>query len=238
MPIKKTSKRYARKRSRRRALRRYKAYGPQRAILSGFPDRQLVKLRYSQEVTLDPGPGGISQHIFRANSLYDPDFTGIGHQPYLYDQWSEVYSHYCVLGSRMTATLVTVNTLNQDPGYYGILLSDDTNGTTNFTSIDNVFESKLSSNPWRMSGSANTIQASNYKSSALSRNFSAKKFFGVKNVNDGDAYTALTGANPAKIAYFCLWNASIATNDPAPSVYRIVIDYIALMSKANVLPGS
>lgn len=35
---------------------------------------------------------------FRLNSLYDPDFTNTGHQPYYYDQIAALYAEYCVYG--------------------------------------------------------------------------------------------------------------------------------------------
>jgi hypothetical protein len=35
-------------------------------------------------------------YTFRLSSLYDPDYTGTGHQPYMYDQLTTVYNKYIV----------------------------------------------------------------------------------------------------------------------------------------------
>ncbi len=37
-----------------------------------------------------------SEYVFRLNSLYDPDLTGTGHQPYGFDQFAALYSRYKV----------------------------------------------------------------------------------------------------------------------------------------------
>lgn len=37
---------------------------------------------------------------FAANGLYDPDLTGTGHQPYMFDQYSDRYTKYRVLSFR------------------------------------------------------------------------------------------------------------------------------------------
>jgi hypothetical protein len=38
--------------------------------------------------------------VFRLNSLFDPDVTGAGHQPYLYDQMIDKYNRYRVLKTK------------------------------------------------------------------------------------------------------------------------------------------
>jgi len=44
---------------------------------------------------------GIAFYEWSGNSAYDPDFTGIGIQPYYYDRYSALYTKYVVLGSTM-----------------------------------------------------------------------------------------------------------------------------------------
>lgn len=69
----------------------------------GFPDRLATKLVYADVVELAMTSGGASTWSFRLNSLFDPDYTGTGHQPMWHDQFSAVYRNYRVKGSKITA---------------------------------------------------------------------------------------------------------------------------------------
>ena len=46
---------------------------------TGFPDSEVATIRYSDEITKTGST--YAQYTFRGNSVYDPDETGIGHQP-------------------------------------------------------------------------------------------------------------------------------------------------------------
>lgn len=54
-------------------------------------------MTYSQTFSLTSGNGLLgTQQAFRMNSPYDPDYTGVGHQSYGYDQMSPLYNKYRV----------------------------------------------------------------------------------------------------------------------------------------------
>jgi len=60
--------------------------------------RYDATLSYGVDVTLTTAgssSAGVT-YVFRLNSLYDPDLTGTGHQPYQYDQLTAIYSRYLV----------------------------------------------------------------------------------------------------------------------------------------------
>ena len=46
----------------------------------------------------------IQDYVFRMNSIFDPDFTGTGHQPLWHDTYSTIYETYRVLGAKLTIT--------------------------------------------------------------------------------------------------------------------------------------
>lgn len=73
-----------------------------------FRPRMNVKLTYTQVFTLISSTGGVfgSQQVFALNSLYDPDITGGGHQPYGYDSMSTLYERYKVNGVLVDITAV------------------------------------------------------------------------------------------------------------------------------------
>lgn len=56
--------------------------------------QQKAVLRYHEDFQIDPGTGGTPGfYVFRANSLRDPNFSGVGTQPRGYDQLSALYKY-------------------------------------------------------------------------------------------------------------------------------------------------
>jgi hypothetical protein len=72
-----------------------------------FPPQIFTKHRYVETVTLTTGTGGIlgTAQTFRLNSLYDPNLSGSGHQPYGYDEASTIYGRYCVTNVEASITV-------------------------------------------------------------------------------------------------------------------------------------
>jgi len=71
-----------------------------------FPMRYTGRLVYGVNVTLTTAgsvntPAG---YTFVLNSLYDPDYSGAGHQPYQYDLLTTVYSNYIVKSTYIDLT--------------------------------------------------------------------------------------------------------------------------------------
>lgn len=50
-----------------------------------------------------------SDYAFRLNSLYDPNFTGTGHQPQGFDQMTPLYGRYTVYKVRISIRLITAS---------------------------------------------------------------------------------------------------------------------------------
>jgi len=69
-----------------------------------FPARIKKLLRYSTSSALSAVSGVVQTYVFRANSLFDPDATGTGHQPMGFDQLMTWYNHYCVVAAKITVT--------------------------------------------------------------------------------------------------------------------------------------
>ncbi len=69
-----------------------------RVIPHGFNDCYTVRLTYADNYRHDIGQNGSSAaQIFRADSIFDPDTTGTGHQPLMRDLWASQYDYYTVL---------------------------------------------------------------------------------------------------------------------------------------------
>lgn len=96
----------------------------------GFPDTLRTTVRYCDVKLLTSTASGVAQHAWRMNSLFDPDFTGIGHQPYFYDQFAGVYSTYAVVKSKLIVKYSLIaNTIStaqpSGPCIIGLKTDDD-----------------------------------------------------------------------------------------------------------------
>lgn len=215
------SKRYRRKRMIKRKLSRVPYRN--RLTRSVNPFKQMPsmwKLRYSENITLSTdNTGGLGTYAFAANSIYDPNVSGVGHQPLLHDQLAPFWQRYTVLGARITVKAVASSSSNAGGQLFGCVLDDNNSlqgpGTT-------LIENGKGSYRW-INQNTNTST----KSSTLSVNFSAKKFFGKKNIVDDDFVSATFGNNPANLAYFILWTETpnVASFQSTLGV-NVVIDYI------------
>lgn len=63
-----------------------------------FPPRRSVILHYDDVQKFTAGSVGVfgTEQIYRLNSLFDPDLTGVGHQPYGFDTLAGIYLNYKV----------------------------------------------------------------------------------------------------------------------------------------------
>ncbi len=67
----------------------------------GFPDQIRVSLVYEDLIPITTVANSYYTQIFRGNSLFDPDLTGIGHQPRYFDQYAAIYNKYKVYSSKI-----------------------------------------------------------------------------------------------------------------------------------------
>lgn len=73
------------------------------------PDKLIVKLPYYEEFVMNSNTN-YTYNYWRLNSIYDPNGTGVGHQPLGYDQWSAFYGRYRVIGAQFRITIVNTGT--------------------------------------------------------------------------------------------------------------------------------
>lgn len=182
------------------------------------PSCRFMKLRYCDTITLDAGAGTLASHKFRANSLFDPDFTGTGHQPMGFDQMALLYNHYAVLGSKITCNFTASGTsATTAQSHVGVRLDDSTTAPT----VANTERE-------RSRGSTRLLRGVwGGKGTTISKNFSAYKFFCRKDRDLPENLTANVAANPSEIAFFNVWQSGIDATANADLVYvDVQIDYL------------
>lgn len=85
------------------------AYTITRSI--GQPDTIFLRLKYNEVIQKVPA-GITTDHIFRGNSLFDPNYSGGGGQPIGFDQYANIYTHYEVLASSISVRLCNNQSAN------------------------------------------------------------------------------------------------------------------------------
>jgi len=100
-----------------------------------FPSTTTRSLRYSTTFQLTCTAGAVATYVFRANDLFDPDFTSTGHQPMGFDQMMLSYNHFCVVKSRLK--VVCSNKTNTTPITFCV--RQDASSTP-LTVIDRILE--------------------------------------------------------------------------------------------------
>lgn len=73
------------------------------------PDRLLVKMPYSSQNSMVLTAGRGNSYVWNMNSIYDPDRSGVGHQPLGHDQWAAFYDKYRVYRLSYDITLTNMN---------------------------------------------------------------------------------------------------------------------------------
>jgi len=189
MPIRKIQKK--RRARPRRYTRRRKTRTT--AVVSrtvGFPDRIFTTLNYSELFALTYGGAGVPRvHQFMINNLYDPNFTGTGHQPLCHDQYAQFYLRYRVYGMRYKITFTNQETAS----YYDIAVQKRPN-----TSAPSLMEDFLES-PYVQRGTLD-VKGSGGAIRTMSGYASVAKLRGLskKQVTYDEDLSALIGVSPTQ----------------------------------------
>lgn len=204
--------------------------------LGGFPDKKLVRLRYSTVISLNPAAGSLTSYKFSCNGMYDPDVSGAGHQPMGFDEWMSVYRRYTVLGSKIDMRHVPTTYVENFPAAFGVLMSRET--AFPYTSLDAIVESGFSGTNYRLAGAPLTSRAQ--KSNSVSRTMSTKKVFGVSDLVGEDDYGGNTSTNPtAQVFFYCWCGDPTGTTIDCPAYsFRVTVDYIAICHNKRILGQS
>ncbi len=238
-----TGKRSSRKRKRvtRKSFsrtRRRLTFGRRRksttALFNGLAGkRRVVKMRYCERFSLDATAGAVAHKTFRLGSVYDPNFTDAGHQPYLHDQWKAVYGRYLVIGAKMRVQFLSTGTATTGQAICGIYADNDS--TLNEASTpDTLLESGKSR--WKVIANMD----GSHSTSNMILKYKPKRMFLMNNITDkSDEFGADFGATPSRGGYAHVWTTS--TTDAAnPDAVNCVcvIDYIVILSEPLDVLGS
>lgn len=203
-------------------------------IPRAFPSTFTTRLKYVEVVELDcEALGAPKQYNFRANSIYDPNLTGTGHQPMGRDEFSAIYDHYTVIGSKLKATFYPKGDYTQNVSMFlGGMLTDTANV---FTSASELLEQD------RATGKILT-KAGNNATIVKHLKYSPRKMFkmGKGSIVGNKRICAQVNTSPDEDAVFSLFAVQPdgSSVDPIPIKVLVEIDYICVFSEKRPLAQS
>lgn len=228
------ARRFGLPKSPRKRRRRIKRQSRKPHVTKLLKKKTVASLRYVDLVTLDPGAGAIASHVFRANSCFDPDNTGTGHQPLLYDEYSALYSQYRVLSSKLTAVPVKDDTTNDIPSQYGVFLDKD--ATLTYSNGLAIIEDKRNPRSWGVTGPSANMGRTN-KGMMIKTSFNAKRFLVPTSAGTSHLISANPDTGPDS-AFYQIWVSHINANNPGEVNFIVTIDYIVEFSDPVVVTQS
>lgn len=180
-----------------------------------LPLKIKANLIYSEVLGINPGSGVVGSHVFRASDLYDPDFSGVGHQPRGFDELIALYDHFVVIGSQISVISQQSPTDTQSI-LTGITLRDA--GTTSGDPLTYLESSYTSYDVCRAQAGPVVKLNQRYNPSFLGRS---------KPLSDPNLKGSASGS-PVENAFYHIW--AYDTSDVDPGIVRFVvrIEYIAM----------
>lgn len=129
---------------------------PPKQIPHVFNNNYTVTLTYADRYDLEVDYNHAASQIWRMNSIYDPDWSGVGHQPLGRDLWTSMYNYYTVLSCEYeiwcynafaddSQKWTTIGNATQLPGSVQLALLPCTNTadvTTSSTGLYPIHEQK------------------------------------------------------------------------------------------------
>lgn len=161
---------------------------PKNKFLLGNSVRTTLK--YIEVVSLNPGVAGVpATYVFSANGAYDPNWTGVGHQPRGFDQLAALYDHYYVMNSTIKVTYTSRYSSSTESFVCGVQLQDDSGSEADMIRSMEGRNTKYCA-----------IQSSG-DSKIVSLKFNAQSFFSI---NDRLTYGDKT-SNPSDQAFYIVF---------------------------------
>ena len=86
--------------AKKRAMRRGYRTNSNLRSLNPIAQRYICKMKYAETYVAALGGGTYAPFVLNLNSIFDPNRTGGGHQPYAHDTLSTLYNRYRVISCR------------------------------------------------------------------------------------------------------------------------------------------
>lgn len=176
----------------------------------GIPDRLFANLAYDQNALSLVNASTSGTYLFSGNSCFDPDTSGIGHQPMYFDQLNQLYNRYRVHKTQIIFELTSSTIASH------VTITPTTDGSWP-VDLRQALESTYTSSIPISSSVFRTIRE---------RSISTRKIWGMQSITQDDLYQAVCTASPVRQWYWKLIGESFdgVTNVSIRANIRVVYE--------------
>jgi len=185
----------------------------------GFPTQLLTKLRYTSTYSLTSTTGSLAKQVMYLNSTFDPDNTGVGHQPLYRDTYAGIYNHYAVVSTKTRCifqSLFSGTACNS-----GIVLEDD----NNTSSSGNVLIEQNRGLSHLLPPLLGSI--SNH---TFVHNWDCKRDLGIDPFTS-EEYKTPVGQNPTEVASLILYNFPADGSSTGTVQVQVLMEFLVLFTE-------
>lgn len=206
-----------------------------KSSMGAFPPGVETTLTYCETVSITTTSGVNDFYVWSGNSLFDPNVTGGGSQPFGLDQWGAIYNRYLVYGSQCTLEVCLSTTPSTAEQYTFKLTLVPFAQTTGLSSLG---EDVVAEMPFAKTKTCNVY--SEGTGNKLTSYASTAKVFGVPNayVDLDDSFSALFTANPTRAWAWWVKVNSMSDDQSVTYKVRIRIKYYAKLYQNTLDTGS
>jgi hypothetical protein len=204
-------------------------------VSSVLPRLWRGTLRYAETFSFTTGAAGVmgTSQLMSLNSLFDPNITGVGHQPYGFDQLSTWYKRYLVLRARITLVATT-------PGSAAdITVAWKLDNPDNFLSMAGQSVDRITEAP--MIGTGLVTSSGNSRVFTVNIETLPWQVLGITRaqyLQQQNTYGALISASPSLQPTFEVAAGSLSGAAAEAVVIQIVISYDAEFSEPGQMAQS
>lgn len=181
-----------------------------------------VKLKYRTSVTLVSTVQAYDEHVFRGNSIFDPDVTsGTNGQPTGADQWAAFYARYYVAGSK-----IKIKAINKEASEVAqVMLWPSIQSTWDYATQSPTEYPYTKSTILAAAGSNNTAHMGHY--------MTTQKVYGRRGTEYESNFignlAATGGTNPTNDWYWILASTNPQGNNEIDMVVDVKLTYYVKM---------
>jgi len=183
-----------------------------------------------QIVQLDPGLAGVpASFVFKANSLFDPNDTGVGHQPLGFDQIMPFFDKYCVIHANIRVTFVNTDTAATQGMIVGVKVADSSVGVSNIAD-----EIERGTMKYRLL----TARDDSKNMCTITHQVAPAKFLGISRPLSEDRLKGTISSSPLEGVYFIIVAQPNASVDAGAVRCLVQIDYTAIFTEPKEIATS